>query len=133
MFRPHRRYLTFSLRTLFILLTLFAVWTATIVNRAREQREAVKAIEALGGEVLYGPFAILNWQRTGNDYFQNVEIVKCPVGPSHADQDILRAIPHLKRFRRLKGVFWGGHSDSIKNRLKEALPNCDVIAGSSVL
>src|SRR3569623_2086670 len=85
MFRPHRRYLTFSLRTLFILLTMFADWTATIVNRAREQREAVKAIEALGGEVLYGPFAILNWQRTGNDYFQNVEIVKCPVGTSHAD------------------------------------------------
>ena len=48
-----RRYLTFSLRTLFILLTAFAVWLGVAVNRAREQREAVEAIEALGGAVFY--------------------------------------------------------------------------------
>src|SRR6185437_11305871 len=83
-----RRYLTFSLRTLFVLTTVFAVWLGVVVNRAREQREAVKAIEALGGTVAYDwdefpfdPFASdkrhtphgpawLRWL-IGDDYFQN--------------------------------------------------------------
>jgi hypothetical protein len=47
--KPRRRYLTFSLRTLFVLTTAFAIWLGVVVNRAREQREAIKAIEALGG------------------------------------------------------------------------------------
>lgn len=51
--KPHRRYVTLSLWTLFALLTALAVWLGVIVNRAREQREAVKAIEALGGVVFY--------------------------------------------------------------------------------
>src|SRR6185437_6075263 len=48
-----RRYLTFSLRTLFVVTTALAVWLGVIVNRAREQREAVKAIETLTGRVQY--------------------------------------------------------------------------------
>jgi hypothetical protein len=33
--------------------TALTVWLGVIVDRAREQREAVKAIEALGGEIYY--------------------------------------------------------------------------------
>lgn len=51
--KSHRRYLTFNLRTLFVLLTALAVWLGVVVNRAREQREAVEAIEALGGVIFY--------------------------------------------------------------------------------
>ncbi len=51
--KPRQRYVTFSLRTFFVLLTVFAVWLGVVVNRAREQREAVVAIEALGGVVVY--------------------------------------------------------------------------------
>lgn len=90
---PLRRYLTFSLRTLFILLTALAVWLGVAVNRAREQREAVEAIEAAGGEVRYdwqfrriggirvfdrsgrdGPTAP-TWlrQTIGDDFFQEVK------------------------------------------------------------
>jgi len=43
--RPRRRYLTFSLRTLFILTTALALWLRVVVNRAREQQEVVKAID----------------------------------------------------------------------------------------
>src|SRR3569623_2222441 len=48
-----RRYLTFSLRTLFVVLTSLTVWLGFVVNRVREQREAVRAIEALTGRVQY--------------------------------------------------------------------------------
>ena len=51
--RFHRHYLTFSLRTLFVFTTALAVWLGVIVNRAHEQREAVKAIEAIRGEVIF--------------------------------------------------------------------------------
>jgi hypothetical protein len=108
-----RRYLTFSLRTLFILLTLFAVWTAIVVRRATEQREAVKAIEAVGGQVFYdwqvrpspiaaaGPL-ILNpnakppvpeWLRrvVGDHFFQKTSMVyllnlRIETGGDHADR-----------------------------------------------
>lgn len=38
--KPSNRYLTFSLRTLFLALTALAVWLGIVVNRAREQRES---------------------------------------------------------------------------------------------
>src|SRR6185437_14530890 len=39
--KPRRHYLTFSLRTLFVLTGAIALWLGVVVNRAREQREAV--------------------------------------------------------------------------------------------
>ena len=52
--KPARHWFQYSLRSFLILLTALAVWLGVIVNRAREQREAVKAIEAGGGMVVYG-------------------------------------------------------------------------------
>lgn len=49
----HHGYLAFSLRTLFVVLTVLGIWLGVIVHRAREQREAVKAIEAMGGVIVY--------------------------------------------------------------------------------
>lgn len=46
LFKSRRRYLTFSLRSLFVLTTALAIWLGVVINGAREQREAVKAIEA---------------------------------------------------------------------------------------
>jgi hypothetical protein len=50
--RP-RRFLQFSLGTLLLGITVFGVWLGVQVNRARRQREAVAAIQRLGGAVLY--------------------------------------------------------------------------------
>ena len=57
-----RRWLQYSLRSFLVVLTAFAIWLGVAVNRAREQREAVKAIEALGGTVTY------DFQVTGVPY-----------------------------------------------------------------
>jgi hypothetical protein len=43
-----RRWFQYSLRSFFVLVTAFAVWPGVVVDRARERREAVKAIEAFG-------------------------------------------------------------------------------------
>jgi hypothetical protein len=135
------RYLTFSLRTLFILLTLFAVWTATIVNRVRGQREAREAIEALGWEVLYdwhlrpAPSGGLDinpngkptgpaWIRKviGSDFFQEVTWATSPEPP--CDENVKKAIPHLQRLRGLKAIWipWG----SLTSEEVAALPNCEL-------
>jgi Leucine-rich repeat (LRR) protein len=54
--RPKRRWYQYSLRTLLIIVTLFAVacsWFAVKLQQARRQREAVEAIVKLGGWVAY--------------------------------------------------------------------------------
>ncbi len=65
----HRRGFPFSVRSFLILLTAFAVVLAVIANRAREQREAVAAIERAGGAVLY--YGRLNVKYLELDYDQN--------------------------------------------------------------
>ena len=142
-----RRYLTFSLRTLFLLLTALAVWLGVVVNRAREQRDAVEAIRELGGAVVYdwqpashkptwrsnkapkpgGP----DWLRriVGDYFFQEVRRVEF-MSRHHiwTDSDIQRSMPHLKRLRGLKEVwYWKDISDNTLSELRAELPNCAVV------
>jgi len=51
--KPRRRWFQYSLRTLFVLVTVLCVWLAVTANRARKQRAAVGVIEGLGGRVYY--------------------------------------------------------------------------------
>lgn len=69
MTRP-RRYLTFSLRTLFVVLTVLGIWLGVIANRAREQREAVRAIEKAGGFIAYygKQGERLKWEKGNRDF-----------------------------------------------------------------
>lgn len=141
--RPRSRYLTFSLRTLFLALTALAVWLGIVVNRAREQRDAVKAIEALGGTVaydwqqestfpFYSPVASHPpgpaWLRriVGDDFFQNASQVNfgSPINP--IEIELSKAMPCLKQLRTLKQVriFAVGDFDRQKD-LKAELPRCD--------
>ena len=53
---PKRRWLSFSIRTLLLVVLVSCVacgWFAMLLQKARIQRESVEAIEQLGGEVLY--------------------------------------------------------------------------------
>jgi len=130
-----RRYLTFSLRTLFVLLTVLAVWLGVVVNRAREQREAVKAIEALGGFVFYDwqnarpatdePAGPIWLRRTiGDDCFQEAYAVNLSdLTTAH----IRKAMPLINRLRNLKEVwFWGGEEER-PNTHRAALPEYTLV------
>jgi len=50
---PRRRFFRYSLRTLFIVVTVFCIWMAFAAIRARDQRYAVDAILEAGGSVSY--------------------------------------------------------------------------------
>jgi hypothetical protein len=51
--QPRRRFLRFSLKMLFVFVTLFCVWLGTFANSANRQKRAVEAIERSGGQFLY--------------------------------------------------------------------------------
>jgi len=51
--KPRRRWLQFSLRTLFVVVTVFCVWMGITAKRAKDQRLAVEAIEGSGGRIIY--------------------------------------------------------------------------------
>ena len=50
---PRRRWLQISLRSMLAITTLICVWLGVQVNNAHRQRDAVAAIEAVGGNVVY--------------------------------------------------------------------------------
>lgn len=51
--RPKRRWLTFSLRGAFVILTVFCIWLAIRVARARNQEQAVREVQAHGGHLRF--------------------------------------------------------------------------------
>jgi len=51
--KSKRRWLQFSLRTLFVVVTVFCVWMGITAKRARDQRQTVEAIREMGGLVFY--------------------------------------------------------------------------------
>jgi len=50
---PRRRFFRYSLRTLFVVVTVFCLWMGWQVKRAKDQGQAVKAIQEAGGRVTY--------------------------------------------------------------------------------
>jgi hypothetical protein len=130
--KPARRWFQYSLRSFLVVVTALAVWLGVVVNRAREQREAVKAIEALGGDVIYegeDPFADAEpsgpaWLRrvVGNDFFDAVDVVIL-----ERKSDIVRSIPHLKRLRSLYAVYVPYNiSTTSLAELEAAVPHCKI-------
>lgn len=111
---PKRRWLQFRLRTLLIavlVLSLPLSWFAVRMEKVRRQREAVAAIERLGGYARYeSEFASLmstgtipqrqqTWLRStlGEDFFENVVHVNFH-GIEVADADL----EHLKKLTNLE-------------------------------
>jgi Leucine Rich repeat len=110
-----RRWLRFSLRTIFVLVTLYCGWLAFLTVRAREQHRAVDRIEQLHGAVAYG-FEIDdegNWKRNaqplvpawvrgrmGEDYFRRVAIVNFHENADPTDDD-LQVLERLSEVQQL--------------------------------
>jgi hypothetical protein len=89
--KPKRRWFRFSLRTFLVIVTLIGVWLGLKINEARDQKQAVEAIQANGGTVLYdfevdsngeaiqpnpAPGWLAKW--IGVDYVHNVVCVSFP-------------------------------------------------------
>ncbi len=51
--KPRRRWWQYSLRTFFVVLTVFGVWLGVVVHRANEQRKAVAWVREMGGSARY--------------------------------------------------------------------------------
>ena len=73
---PKRRWYQFSLRALLVFVVLVSIgmsWVAVRKQRVRRQREAVRAIEKLGGDVRYeeAQTPVPRWLREllGDDFF----------------------------------------------------------------
>ena len=109
--KPKRRWYQYSLRTLLIVVTLFALacsWFAVKMQQAKRQRETVEAIKKVGGFIFYdyqidesgkvihsaGPFAPI-WLRNllGDDFFYDVV---------YAEVFSDTALAQLKNFPQLK-------------------------------
>ncbi len=109
-----RRWLQYSLRSLLVLTLLAAIglgWVRHQLNRLQAEEEAVAAIRALGGTVVYGsdsPFEDESpgpkWLRSllGEHFFCEVWEVDFPRG---ADDEVVR---HLDRLRTLKRLVLRG-------------------------
>jgi len=107
--KRERRWLQYSVRSLLVLTLLAAIglgWVRHEMNRLQAEEEAVAAIRALGGTVLYetNPFTDeppgpgwLRWV-LGENFFREVEQVRFPAG---VDDDAVR---HLDRLRGLSDL-----------------------------
>jgi Leucine-rich repeat (LRR) protein len=106
--RPKRRWLTFSLRGAFLILTIFCIWLAIVSARARNQAQAVRDVLAHGGHLRFDyeadPTGRSNdktqpqapeWLRRalGEEYFRKVVTVGLSTGhftqpPKATDADL---------------------------------------------
>jgi hypothetical protein len=79
--KPKRRWFQYSLRTLLVVVTLFAIpcsWLVVMLRQAERQRKAVAAIRNLGGSTGLGSYSSPpEWLRSlvGDDFFQTVNSV----------------------------------------------------------
>ena len=106
--KPRRGWFRFSLRSMLLALTLLCIWLGILASRASDQRQAVAAIRALGGRVLYdyqmpgsGAPNDSNWLRgiMQHDFFANVVFVGL-IGTDATNADLV----HLQRLRKLEGL-----------------------------
>jgi len=113
--KPKRRWLQFSLRTLLVLVLLVAVfcgWLRHKVNQSEQERRAVAAIVAMGGNVEYGheKGGLADppgppWLRAvlGNYFFADVDTVNYPPGVGDESLVHLDGLRHLKQLH-LRGT-----------------------------
>ena len=88
--QPRRRWFRFSLRTLFILVTVLSVplgWVGWELNQVRKERHAIAWVEEMGGEVsLHSRYRASErswWEKTTEKWFgkriRSVSLVKTQV------------------------------------------------------
>lgn len=127
--KPKRRWFTFSLRTFFVIVTLIGVWLGWKINEARKQKQAVEAIQASGGTVLYDfeigsngyaiqPSPDLGWlaKWIGVEYLHNVVCVSFPSsiptpGVDAKDYEYDEVVPYLQDLPHVTDLTLGGNGN----------------------
>ena len=126
-----RRWLQFSLRGFFVVVTIGCLWLGVAVNRAREEAEAVKRIEAVYGVVEY------NWEppRMSLQTPILIQWVKCTANVQNFNRHSLRhALPasiqlvggRSSRPHGLRKSWMSGFPESTA-----AVPLCGMIANDA--
>jgi hypothetical protein len=152
--RPKRRWFQFSLRTLLIVVTVFAVWCAYQANRAATQRRALAMVERLCAnrrQTSYDPMAIggiaFDYQLQKNGKWTvydplapppapawlrqliGEELFRRPVNIDLSDTDVtdadLAALEGLSSLRTLR-LYRTAVTEKAVGRLQRALPNCRI-------
>jgi hypothetical protein len=126
--RKRRWWLSYSLRGLLVLVTLFGIWLGIKVDQARRQKRAVETLLALGGKVAYEhqrtksgfdmeiELNVPMWARElcGDDFFQTVRYVvfmpqwdakgveMLPHRVTDDDLECLAELPHIERLEAWK-------------------------------
>jgi hypothetical protein len=124
--KPKLRWFQYSLRTLLVFVTLCAIpcsWLAVKMQQAKRQREAVAAIEKLGGTVFWSEPSGLAWMQSllGDDLFRHVESVYLN------DTEVTDAgLEHLTGLNMLQvlSLYQTKVTDAGVKKLKQELPNC---------
>ena len=102
-YRPRLCWARFSLRTLFVIVSLLCVLLSALVVPVEKQRRAVAAIMSQGGWVMYAerPHDTQTYSRTPflrrwlpRDYFDEVREVE--LGPSESRLAHLRSLPRVR-------------------------------------
>lgn len=128
-----RRWYQYSLRTLMIVVTLFAVacsWLAVKMQQAKRQREAVETIEKLGGMVCYdyewdsgSGYRIKGAKPPGPAWLRKVlgDDIFCSVNFVDIHETYLDTVmEHLKKLNYLKWLaLRGATNDGLKHIIKE--------------
>jgi hypothetical protein len=154
---PNRHWLQFSLRGCLILTTAACLWLGWQTEKQRRRHDAIRAVEALGGRVIFGRF-FFNRLLTPNSLDQRYEggILICSndrtpddVSPSLADEALryvgclsgvellsIRSIPitdaglrYIRGMNDLREVFLDHTQVTAAGEadLRKSLPNCRLI------
>ena len=103
---PRRRWFQFSLRTLFVVVTLLCVTLGVVLHRARARREALQAIDELGGgySITIGGPAWLRSIVKDDKYFYDISRISFRNRPERpfTDEDLASVIDSINVFKRAK-------------------------------
>lgn len=103
---PKRRWVHFSLRTMFVVVTVACVALGIVLHRARTRREALRAIDELGGgySIVIGGPAWLRSIVQDDKYFYDISRISFRNRPERpfTDEDLASVIDSINVFRRPK-------------------------------
>lgn len=129
-----RRWFQFSLRGFLVAVTAFAVWFGWKVERARRNREAIEAIDAVGGTYgvrIQGSKAFLKMaKRLGCDERTFYDVRRLSLGPTNrgydprnpvGDEELELLAPHIALFTNMETLDL--RDPAITNRGIAALPS----------